>query len=75
MRRRFGGGERSYSRGLPVRPWMEPDRPDMMAPIMRSPREGGLGLKSGTSIASLSMRAEWEREWWRLWESWMRTLF
>lgn len=54
-----------YIKALPVRPWMEPVLPDMMAPIKRSPREGRRGVKLGTSMASLSITAgrEWERRW------------
>jgi hypothetical protein len=42
---------------------MEPDRPDMMAPMQRSAREGRGGLIWGISIDSLSMvrGSDWDR--------------
>lgn len=50
-------GDDAYIRALPVRPWMEPVRPDMMAPMQRSAREGRRGAIGGISMASLSGRA------------------
>lgn len=54
---------KTYSKALPVRPWMEPEEPAMMEPTQRCAREAGRRRTSGISMASLSIIGDGESEW------------